>query len=173
MMKHILKIISFFLLAFIFTPFSSAYKASEHIEINFKTTETWNSIYTIPDWKDLVIYKFYSKNNNANLKFRDNGGDIKVDWDFLYNIYDLNITFEDNIEVKWVPKEKDFSIFWYLVDENEDIEYLLQWNADAWNKHIFNKEDIDFIYFREFIIMFFAVVFKFFSVVTNRKVDIF
>lgn len=172
-MRIILRVVFLFFLAFILTPFSSAYKASEHIEINFNTETTWTNIYTIPEGKDLVVYKIFWRQANANLKFRDNWWNIKADGDFDEAIYEIVLTFENNVEVKGIPDAKDFAIFWYLVSEDEDIENYLQWNSTAWNKHIFDKEDIDYIYFREFIIIFFLVIIKFFSKIIWRKINIF
>jgi len=168
MKKTFLNFLILFIWLFIYNN-TNAYTSSDHIEIKFKTSSDWTEIYSVPAWKDLIIYKIQSKNNSSNLKLRDNWGDIKEDFNYDKWISEVEFTFLDNLEVRWWNYSDVFTVFWYLVSEDEDIQYYIQWDSNAWNKHIFNKEDIDFIYFREFIFFIFLMVIKFFEFIIWRK----
>ena len=89
---------------------------------------------------------------------------------WLSNVIDSNNVNNIALDVSNTANlEKIILLNWYLVNEDEDIQYYIQWDSNAWNKHIFNKEDIDFIYFREFIFFIFLMIIKFFEFIIWRK----
>jgi len=172
-MKSILKTFLVWVLIYILTPFSSAYKSEDMISINFEHTANWSNVYNVPAGKDLIINKFYANDLNSELYIRDNWWDILAYWEFNTDIYQVNIVIKDILEVKTWRFDDNFNIFWYLVNEDESIENYIEWNSNAWNKHIFNKTDIEFIYRWEFVIFFIFTAIKFFSIIVGRKINIF
>lgn len=167
MKKTFLNFLLLFIWLFIYNN-SYAYVSSETIQINFNTSSTWTELYQVPIWKDLIIYKI-AVENNGNLQLRDNWTIIKEDFDYDQWVYNTEFIFLDSLEVRWTGFPRTFTIFWYLVSEDEDIQNYIQWDSNAWNKHIFDKADIDFIYFREFIFFIFLMVIKFFEFLIWRK----
>lgn len=174
MMMNILKIIFVFILAFILTPFSSAYKAEDYKSFYIDAQNTnWETIFIIPEWKDFILNYIYADEVGGNyVEFRDNVTNLGL-WDIVDHKNELYIVFQDDIQIKNNWPNNRYTITWFLVWEDEDIQWYIEQNNTAWNKHIFNKEDIDFIYFREFIIMFFLVVIRFFSIIIWRNLNIF
>lgn len=168
MKKTFLNFLILFIWLFIYNN-TNAYTSSDHIEINFKTSSSWTEIYSIPPWKDLIIYKISVQDNWSNLRLRDNGGKKKENQDYDSWNHKVEFVFKDNVEVRWGNFSDVFTIFWYLVSEDEDIQNYIQWDSNAWNKHIFDKEDIDFIYFREFIFFIFLMCVKFFEFIIWRR----
>lgn len=174
MMRTILKIIFIFVMAFLITPFTSAYKAEDYKSFYYEGTNSDTLLYTIPEGKDFILNYIYADNADTwnYLDFKDDGVQIWLG-DIVDHKNDINIVFRHSIYIKDKLSWNHYTITGFLVSEDEDIQWYIEKNNTAWNKHIFNKEDIDFIYFREFIIMFFLVVLRFLSIITGRKVDIF
>jgi len=176
MRKIFLRILTISLLTFILTPFSSAYNSDDVINIFIDDMNTWTTVYTVPEGKDLYLEKvyIYDEHRSDYLQIRDNGGDVLIQIDgSLTEHDDLDIIIKDSLEVIESDKNDQFNLIWFLISEDETLDFHIQWTSNGWNKHIFDKEDIDFIYFREFIIFSFAIVFKFFSIITNRNLNIF
>lgn len=173
-MKNILKVISFFLLVFIWTPFSSAYKAEDYKSFYLDAqNNNWETLLVIPDGKDFIMNYIYADTVGSNyLNFRDDTTEKGL-WDIKDHKNEIFLAFQDTVEVRNNWNQNKYTITGFFVSEDEDIQGYIEGNNTAWNKHIFDKADIDFIYFREFIIMFFLVMFKFFSIIIWRNVSIF
>lgn len=174
MMMNILKIIFVFFIAIYFSPFSYWYKVEDYKSFYVDSRNNqWNTLYTIPEWKDFILNYIYADNTGSNyLEFADNWVNLGL-WDIKEHKNEIFIGFQDTIELRNNWNNNKYTITWFLVSEDEDIQGYIEKNNSAWNKHIFDKKDIDFIYFREFIIFFFLVVFKFFAIITNNKINIF
>ena len=177
MMRYILKLFIGLLIALIITPFSSAYNSDELITLYIDDPHTWTSIYTVPEGKDLVLNRILASADNTEFSLRNATGATlwKVTGKTEYEGWELVI--KDELQVLESNQNPStwhyFMVFWFLVSEDEDIAPYLDGGVTAWNKHIFDKEDIDFIYFREFIIFSFAILFKFFSIIANRNLNLF
>ncbi len=175
-MRYILKIIFAFIVVFIFTPFSSAYNSSEIKSFYINWYTGWNSIYTVPEWKDFYLEKIYISDvwQLDNLQIRNGDTDILLYvTSELNTIDDLNIIITDELQINQSDSTDIYTIIWHLVSEDENMSYFINWNNTAWSQHVFDKKDIDFIYFREFIIFFFLVIFRFISIIINRPFNIF
>ncbi len=170
----ILKIIFVFVLAFILTPFSSAYKAEDYKSFYVDSqNNNYDLLYTIPEGYDFILNYIYADHTWSNyIDFKDWGVEIGL-WDIKEHKNEIFLAFKEDIEIRNNWNSNHYTITGFLVWEDEDIQGYIEKNSTAWNKHIFNKEDIDFIYFREFILMFFLVVLRFLSIISNRKIDIF
>ena len=165
MIKNKTKIIFTILFIVLWLNNTFAYTASDHKEINFNVTSSWTNVYTVPQWKDLIIYRLYSEESNAHLQISNDWINIDSSWYFTKNdIYDINITITDNLYVQDWSSWGNFTIFWYLVDEDEDIQYYINWNPSAWDKHIFNKEDIDYIYTIEMAFFVIVMIWRFYTI---------
>ena len=176
MMRNILKIIFAFILVYLFIPFSSAYDSSEIKNIYITWYTGWNSVFTVPEWKDLYLEKIYIYDiwQVHNLQIRNSTDDP-----LLYitseskELNDLDIIITDDLQINQSDSDDIYTIVWFLVSEDENMSYYINWNNTAWSQHIFNKDDIDFIYFREFIIFSFLIIFRFISIIINRPFNIF
>lgn len=170
MMKKKIILILFTLFSFFNVNNLFAYNSNEAINIYIEWNNDWTNFYNVPEWKDLIINRIYSNDVNSYISVRN------LNWTTLYSrIWKEEytggfISISDELEVMTENANgARIDIFGYLVSEDEDIQYYLQWDSDAWNKHIFDKEDIDFIYFREFILFIFLMVIKFFEFIIWRK----
>ena len=183
-MRNILKTIYIFLMALFLMPFSSyAILSSENINKTIEFDNIGSETYTIPEWKDFFIRDItvthFERNpsiTEAPIKFYDWNTFV---YDWLYTlgketIKDINLIFKDSLIIESTENHLiNVSYNGFLINEDEEIISYLQNNSNAWNKHIFNKEDIDLIYFREFIIFFFLAFFKFISIIIWRRFNIF
>lgn len=176
MMKNILKIIFAFILVYLFIPFSSAYNSSEIKTFYISWYTGWNSIFTVPEGKDLYVEKVYINDvwNTDYLELRNSTWStmIHITSD-LTILDDIDLIITDDLQINMLDSTDIYTIVWFLVSEDENMSYYINWNNSAWSQHIFDKDDIDFIYFREFIIFFFLVIFRFISIIINRPFNIF
>jgi len=175
-MKNVLKLLAGFFIALILTPFSSAYNSDEIINIYVTGKTSWTEMYVVPEGKDLYLEKVFINDDHLNdyLQIRN---DL---WPILMNIAggtnsldDLDLIIKDNLQVLQNDASDNYTFVWFLVSEDESMTKHIQGTANAWNKHIFDKVDIDFIYFREFIVFSFMIILKFFSIIIGRKSNIF
>lgn len=170
MKKTFLKITWFIILFFTWLCSSFAFTSNELITLYSDSPDTWESLYIVPDWYDLVVNRMKSSDLNEEISLRNSTGATLavVSWKEEYLWWELVI--KDDLQIISTPATNvDILIFWFLVHEDEDIQYYLQWNSNAWNKNIFTKEDIDFIYFREFILFIFVMVMRFFEFIIWRR----
>jgi len=175
-MRILLKLLIWLLIAFFLAPFSSAFNSSWIINIFINEPEVWTEVYIVPEGKDLYIEKIYiyDDHKDDNLQLRDGVWDtmILIDW-WLIELDDLDIIIKDSLQVLQSDSADRFNIIWFLVSEDETMNYYIEGSNNSWNKHIFDKKDIDFIYFREFLIFSFMIVIKFFSLLLWRRTNIF
>ena len=135
------------------------------------------NILNVPDWLDFLITKveIHDPHQNHAIYVRDNWwNDL---WYFLpdtRNLFeDVNIVIKDSLEVYQEDNTDVDCIYWHYVREDEELSIYINKVSPWVNKNIFTKEDIDFIYFREFIIMSLIWMIKFMSIVLlNRKMPI-
>lgn len=173
-MKLILKSFFLFLALFIVTPFSNAYNSDGLKTFYVESPDTWTSVYTVPEGKDLIITQINSDDINEEIELRNATGAIlaSVKWKTEYLQWYLVIT--DELQIQSTPwTNVDIMLFWFEVSEDEDVTNYIEWNTTAWNKHIFDKEDIEFIYRREFILFFILTAIKFMSIIIWRPINIF
>lgn len=174
MRKFFLVIICLFL-SFIQT---NAYNSEELITLYVEEPTTWTDIYTVPEGKDLVLNRIMSSKDTLELSLRNWTGGIlaKVTWKTEYLGWELVIT--DNLQVLQVPDTwgEYFMLFGILVNEWADISgtstTFNNWGGGFWNKNIFSKDDIDKIYWYEFIFFVIVWVVRFLEHILRRKLDI-
>ena len=170
-MNFFLKTFCVFLIGILFMPISFAYNKTYSVWVTGSTTRA--DIYNIPTGKKLLIQKIMvDEYNQSHIWIRDNGGTDLSYWDMVDHIYSVNLLVEEILQVKTERNGIHITIEGLLLDEDEDESIYVDGEQTAWTKHIFNKEDIDFIYFREFIIMFFLTIGKFFSIVLWKNFNI-
>lgn len=171
MKKTILKIVWFILLFLIWFNNSYSYTSDELITLYTDSPSVWTSLYIVPEWKDLILNRINSSDSLEEISLRDwSTGSARVVISKQQEYTWGELVIKDEVQIIASPwSNVDIIIFWYLVSEDESIENYIEWNSSAWNKHIFDKEDIDFIYFREFIFFIFIMVIKFFEFIIWRK----
>lgn len=157
------KIILMFLLLWLY--WNTYWYDSNDIKSFYITNITdWSNIYTIPDWKDLLITKIlvYNTWSIENLQIRDFWWNTLMYVNWLINEYNnINILISESLEVKESNSIDNYTIVWILVNEWDDIQSIIN-NSDNWiNKHIFNKETLQEIYQYESIIMIFIIFYNF------------
>jgi hypothetical protein len=168
MKKKILILLS--LLFFVFNNVN-AYTSEELITLYINDPDVWTSVYIVPEWKDLILNRITSSSDTKTLDLRNWTGPIlaRVTWKTEY--LGGNLTIKDDLQVEHNPDawEEYYMIFWFLVSEDEDIENYINWNEAGINKNVFTKEDLEFIYFREFVFFTIIWIFKFFEVTVLRR----
>jgi hypothetical protein len=113
MRKIFLRILTISLLTFILTPFSSAYNSDDVINIFIDDMNTWTTVYTVPEGKDLYLEKvyIYDEHRSDYLQIRDNGGDVLIQIDgSLTEHDDLDIIIKDSLEVIESDKNDQFNL---------------------------------------------------------------
>lgn len=172
-MKKIILIITIILYIFLWINKSIAYNSEDIINISVTNITSWQNVYTVPDWKDLIIKKIYLDDFHVThyLDIRDNWWNtlLRLKWNEVLLHDNLFVKISDNLELSSNDNNDTYNIFWFLVSEDESVENYIEWNSNAFNKNIFTKKDIDFIYFREFIFFIFVMIFKFFEFIIWRK----
>ena len=154
-------IITLFLLCVI--PGVNAYTSNEAITLFIESPDVWTSLYTVPDGKDLVINRIYINSTNEVISLRNSN------WATLYSRTWKEeytggfIVIYDDLQVLSDPAiNSKINLFWYLVNEEDDVEGFIEWNSNAWSKNIFTKDFIKELYLYESIIMLFIILFTFF-----------
>ena len=150
---------------------ANAYTSEDLITLHIDSPDTWTSLYIVPDWKDLILNRILSSDINEEIEIR-NGT-----WAILAHVFRKEeyvwweLVIKDEVQIQSIPwTSVHIMLFWFLVDEDEDIEHYINWTSNTFNKNIFTKDDLDFIYFREFIFFTLLSVFTFFEkVVIGRK----
>lgn len=158
------------ILMFLYWNNVNAYTSSELITLYSNSPDTWTSLYEVPEWYDFIINRINSDDLNEIISLRNltNETLAVISWKNEYLWWHLVI--KDELQIISTPwTNVNIMIFWFLVNEDEDIENYIEGNSNAWSKNIFTKEDIDFIYFREFIFFIFLLLIKFFEILIWRK----
>lgn len=171
-MMNILKKILFIFIYVLLIWKVTAYNSNEIYNTTITWLINWTDIYIVPDWKDLIINKIQVNNVSYlwSMSIRDNGGNTLINTN---NNIDTFINIKNKLEINQTTPSEIYNISGFLVSEDESVENYQQQNATGWTKNIFTKKDIDFIYFREFILFYFLSIIKFFSIIIGRKISIF
>lgn len=156
---------------------TNAYNSDELITLYVEDPFTWTEVYTVPEWKDLVLNRITASKDTLTLSMRNNTWSVlaKVTWKTEYLWWELII--KDTLQVEQDPDQawNYFMIFGILVNEWADITWTsttFDWAWWWWNKNIFSKEDIDLIYWYEFIFFVIVWLVKFIEHLLRRKLDI-
>jgi hypothetical protein len=177
-MKYILKTLLILALFIWITPFSNAYNSEDYFNIYYNWNILWEKIYDVPEWYDLIINFLYTDNKlNSELYIADNytllDPNIIAWWGFEEAKNEVFLVIKDSLWLIDSSDSNNYTITGFLVSEDEAIQNYIEWNSTAWTKHIFDKEDIQFIYRREFIIFFILTAIRFISIIIGRPLNIF
>lgn len=174
MMKPILKWLFISVLLYLIMPFSSAYNSDDLKTFYTDSPDTWTSLFIVPEWKDLILNRVNSSDINETIQLRNSTWSILATISGKTEYLGWELVIKDDLQIISTPwTNVDIMLFGYLVSEDEDITNYIQGNSNAWNKHIFNKSDIEFIYRWEFVLFFFLTAIKFMSVIIWRPLNIF
>lgn len=140
-----------------------AYTTDDFFNIYYQWNNSRQTIYNVPEWKDLIINFLYTDDiTNSTIFIRDNWSDV-LGWQFTENKNDVFFVIKDNFEIiDWISTN-NYVFTWLLINEWEDINHIINKTEYGINKPIFNEEFIKEIYLYEGVIMLFLLLFKFFA----------
>jgi hypothetical protein len=137
-------IIITFLLIKLFSFQVLAYDSSDWFNIYYQWNVNWADIYTVPEWKDLLINFLYADDvTNSELFFRDNWVDIAW-WQFVENKNSVFLVITDLLQLKDGNTNNNYVITWILVNEWDDISNIITWQPE--DQTYFTQEQIATLY---------------------------
>jgi len=140
---------------------SFAYTTDDYFNIYYQWNAEFQDIYTVPEWKDLIITFLYADDvTNSELFFRDNWIDI-AGGQFVDNKNVINLVVKDLLQLKDGASTNNYVITGVLVNEGQDINAIIDKREDGINKPIFTEYLLLEIYMIEGVIMLFLLLFKF------------
>lgn len=144
---------------------TNAMTSKELFNIYYQWNFNWQDIYIVPPGKDLIINFIYTDATNWNwwweLFFKDNWFDI-AGARFIDNKNNVFLVIKDLLQLKDSSSANNYVITGILVDEWEDISWIIKWNDPGINKKVFDKDTIKEIYEYEAISMIFILIFTFY-----------
>lgn len=147
-----------------------AYNSDDIVNISFTWINNISNVYSVPLGKDLLIKEVYVSSDSANIVISNNWFDI------LANIvgstsYDTNIIIKDNLYIEQNPNTNNiyYTFFWFLVNENDNIENIVNNNDNWFNKNIFTMDSLNEIYMYEFIVLLIIYIIVFFEKILWKR----
>lgn len=161
MKKNIIKYILFLLLIF---NINNTFALSTENIVNLNLNQ--NDNYILEANKSLIIKKLDVSTWSIDLYDNSN---IIYNWEW-FNLNEWYIIINSNIEYIW-EVWSNINIMWVIINKEDDVTSIINNTNDWINKNIFTKEDINFIYFWEFVIMMLwsIIVFLFRTLLWNRS----
>ena len=140
--------------------------SEELINIVYEWSNTLETIYTVPEGKNLLINNITTTSTH-NLYLYDSGSTIAA-WDFS-QAKKINIVVKDELSAIDGNINSLYNIQWILYNEEDDIDYMITGTSPWINKNVFDKQTVDEIFKYQWVMMIFITLITFILRITWRK----